>query len=155
MQRILKVAAVVIGAGTLVGAACTARAPEGTSTGDTSAASANTTPVSNPTSPEPDTLRIARLEREARALASVKGCDRASDCRTAPVGAKACGGPRSYIVYCAATTDTVKLFAKLRELERVETAWNAKAGIISNCIFHPAPSVALVAGSCREVNGAP
>lgn len=151
MQRILKVAAVVIGAGVLVGAACTARTPDGAANGGSSAVTA----VPAAPAAESDSQRIARLEREARALASVKGCDRASDCRSAPVGAKACGGPRSYIVYCAATTDTVKLFAKLRELERVETAYNAKSGAISNCMFRMPPTVTLVGGSCRETNGVP
>src|SRR5687767_11462344 len=54
-----------------------------------------------------DTTRLARMEREARALVRTSGCDAASSCRTAPVGWRACGGPRSYVVYCAASTDTV------------------------------------------------
>ena len=53
-----------------------------------------------------DQAELARLEAEARALASPDGCAQPGDCRSAPVGAKACGGPRSYVVYCAATTDT-------------------------------------------------
>jgi len=59
-----------------------------------------------------DTSRIARLEREARALAHAEGCT-AGACRTAPVGSRPCGGPRTYLVYCAATTDSAALFAKL------------------------------------------
>ena len=151
MQRILKVATVVIGAGALIGAACTARSPDATTAGGTSGAARAATP----SGAESDSQHIARLEREARALASVKGCERASDCRSAPVGAKACGGPRAYIVYCAATTDTARLFATLHELERVETAYNSKAGIISNCMFRLPPTVTLAGGSCREANGVP
>ena len=54
--------------------------------------------------------RLSRLEREARALARTDGCDSLAQCRTAPVGWRSCGGPRTYLVYCAATTDTVTLF---------------------------------------------
>lgn len=93
---------------------------------------------------------VARLEREARAIARTTGCGRASDCRTAPVGARACGGPRTYIVYCAATTDTVALTRKLRELERVEKDWLARSGTAGTCEMRMAPSTMLVGASCRE-----
>ena len=150
MHPMLRIAAVVFGAGVVVGAGCTTRAPDGAAPGGSTSASPSPAPAT-----ESDSQRIVRLEREARALASTNGCARASDCRTAPVGAKACGGPRSYITYCAATTDTVRLFATLRELERVETAYNAKTGAISNCMFRLPPTVTLVGGSCRETNGGP
>src|SRR3982751_1505906 len=66
--------------------------------------------------PVDDRTRLARLEREARALAKTDGCSTSETCRTAPVGWRGCGGPRSYLVYCAATTDSVALYRKLDEL---------------------------------------
>jgi hypothetical protein len=99
--------------------------------------------------------RMARLEREARAIAKTTGCSTTSACRTAPVGARACGGPRSYIVYCAASTDTVALFRKLRELERVEKAYNDKSGMMSTCEMRLPPTAALVGGVCREKPAGP
>jgi hypothetical protein len=104
--------------------------------------------------PESDQQAIARLEREARALAKTTGCSSASACRTAPVGAKGCGGPRTYLVYCAATTDTVKLFARLRALEQAEKAYNAKSGMMSTCEMRLPPRTALVGQSCRESGSA-
>ena len=94
-----------------------------------------------------DTNQIARLEREARALAHAEGCG-AGACRTAPVGSRPCGGPRTYIVYCAATTDSAALFAKLAELARAEEAFNAASGMASTCEYRMPPNVTLQGGRC-------
>lgn len=95
-----------------------------------------------------DTARIARLEREARALASTTGCDAASSCRTAPVGVRGCGGPRDYLVYCAATTDSAALLRKLDELARVEAAHNEREGVVSTCEMRLPPALAVSGGRC-------
>ena len=106
-------------------------------------------PAPRDTTPDPR-LALARLEREARALAKLDGCTSAGACRTAPVGWRGCGGPRTYLVYCAASTDTLALFRKLTELERAEQAYNASTGIASTCEFRMPPAVALDGRSCRE-----
>lgn len=116
--------------------------------------------VPPPTTPPPtarrgspaDTALIARLEREARALARAGGCTAAASCRTAPLGSRPCGGPRDYVVYCAATTDTADLFAKLAELHRAEEAYNQEQGMMSTCEFREPPGVELSGGSCRAVS---
>ena len=94
--------------------------------------------------------RLSRLEHEARELAHTGGCDSVAQCRTAPVGWRSCGGPRDYLVYCAATTDTVALFRKLAELEAAEKDYNLKSGMMSSCIMRRPPQVSLRGGSCRE-----
>jgi hypothetical protein len=96
-----------------------------------------------------DQAELARLEAEARALASPDGCAQPGDCRSAPVGAKACGGPRGYVVYCAATTDTVALFRKLEQHRRAEAAFNEKYGKFSTCDFASPPQTELAGGTCR------
>jgi len=95
-----------------------------------------------------DTVRIARLEREARALVSTTGCESAASCRTAPVGSRGCGGPRSYVVYCPASTDTVALVRKLEELERAEKQYNERESIVSTCEMRMPPAVGVQGGSC-------
>lgn len=108
------------------------------------------TPLSSPeTTREEDQEALARLEAEARALASAGPCARPGDCRAAPVGARACGGPRTHLVYCAGTTDTVALFRKLDRLRRAEEAFNVKHGVFSTCDLAGPPDTELVAGSCR------
>lgn len=94
--------------------------------------------------------RLSRLEREARALAHTDGCDSLAQCHTAPVGWRSCGGPRDYLVYCAATTDTVALFRKLAELEAAEKEYNVKSGLMSTCVMRQPPRVSLRGRSCRE-----
>lgn len=101
-----------------------------------------------PAGAEDDTARIARLERDARALVKTTGCDAASGCRTAPVGWRACGGPRTYLVYCAASTDSVALFRTLDELRRVEAAYLERTGMASTCEMRMPPGVSLQGGSC-------
>lgn len=96
---------------------------------------------------------VDRLEQEARAIARTDGCNSSSQCRTAPVGAKACGGPRTYLVYCAATTDSVALFRKLAELQAAEQKYNEQSGLASTCEYRLPPGVTAIGGSCREATG--
>ena len=93
--------------------------------------------------------KLAQLEADARALARTSGCTSSSQCRTAPVGEKACGGPRTYVAYCAASTDSVTLFRKLDELKAAEKRYNELTGMASTCEFRTPPAVALSGGSCR------
>lgn len=92
---------------------------------------------------------VARLEADARALANATGCASSGGCRTAPVGSRACGGPRTYLVYCAATTDSVALFRKLGELKVAEEKANAASGMASTCEFRMPPALSADGGSCR------
>jgi hypothetical protein len=115
---------------------------------------ADTTPVQRDTTPDPRP-RLVRLEQEARALAKLDGCASAGECRTAPVGWRGCGGPRTYLVYCAASTDTVALFRKLAELEQAERAYNASTGMMSTCELRMPPAVRLDGRSCRERPASP
>ena len=105
-------------------------------------------------SQENDEAQIERLEAEARALAKTAGCERAAQCRTAPLGAKPCGGPRDYLVYCALGTDSAALYRKLAELEKAEKAYNAKSGMMSTCEMLVAPNVEVQGRSCRAAGGA-
>lgn len=92
--------------------------------------------------------RVRELEQRARALANPDGCDRADQCASAPVGAKACGGPRTYLVYCKATTDEAALLRALDELKRVEEEYNRAAGIVSDCAMAMAPAIRVEGRSC-------
>jgi len=92
---------------------------------------------------------VNRLEREARALAVTSGCSDATQCRSAPVGAKSCGGPRYYLPYCPLSTDSVALYRKLAELATAEREYNRKSGMMSNCSVEMPPQLAFDGGQCR------
>ena len=97
---------------------------------------------------EDDSTRLLRLETEARALAKVDGCGGSDQCRSAPVGHRPCGGPRTFLAYCARTTDSTALFRKLEQLAEAERAYNAKRGIGSTCDMRMAPPVEESGGRC-------
>jgi hypothetical protein len=100
--------------------------------------------------PVDDRVRLAQLEREVNVLVKTEGCASVGACRTAPMGWRGCGGPRTYVVYCAATTDTTALLAKLEELKQAEMAYNQKSGMMSTCEMRLAPTVISQGGRCKE-----
>jgi hypothetical protein len=69
-------------------------------------------------------------------------------CRTAPVGSRACG-PRYYLVYCSRTTDSAALFGKLNAVAAAEREFSAKYQIVSTCEFRMPPNVAPPVGPVR------
>jgi hypothetical protein len=94
-----------------------------------------------------DWSAILKLEAEAKAIAKTSGCA-SSECRAAPVGSRACGGPRYYLPYCAKTTDSVALYRKLGQVSEAEQAYNKKYNLASTCEFREPPVVEAVGGSC-------
>jgi len=102
-----------------------------------------------------DATKLATLETEARELVNAGGCTDVSQCRTAPVGARACGGPRDYVVYCAESTDEDALLRALERLARREERFNRQCGVFSICIFLSPPEVELVGDVCQAVTPPP
>ncbi len=105
-------------------------------------------PEQRPNDLTPTLARVQELEQKARAIARADGCERLDQCATAPVGAKACGGPRTHLVYCKATTNEGELFRVLDELKRTEEAYNRAEGRISDCSIAAPPSVQLEGSTC-------
>ncbi len=99
-------------------------------------------------SQESDWKAIEKLEGEAKSLAIVTGCTASQDCRSGPVGSRACGGPRYYLPYCAKSTDSAALFRKLDEIAKAEQAYNAKHQLVSTCEMRMPPTVEVTGGSC-------
>lgn len=93
--------------------------------------------------------QIVALENQAKALVKAEGCSSVAQCRTAPVGSRACGGPRYYLVYCAQTTDSAALFRKLDAVAAVEREYNTRYKLMSTCEFRMPPTIALSGGSCQ------
>ena len=91
---------------------------------------------------------IEQLEAQAKSIARIQGCSSSSDCRTVAIGSRGCGGPRSFIPYCARTTDSAALFSKAAEITEAEKAYNKKYQIGSTCEMRMAPAVVSEGGSC-------
>lgn len=97
----------------------------------------------------PPAGEAARLAGELRTLVGPAACTADAQCRTLPVGAKACGGPAGYLAWSTVGTDADKLKdvaarqaqASKRELEA--------SGMRSNCAVVADPGAACVAGHCQ------
>lgn len=127
----------------LITSSCVQPPANGTGAGD------STPPArAQPGSQGADWAAIVRLEDQAKAIAKTSGCSTVSQCRTAPVGNRACGGPRYYIPYCSQSTDSVALFGKLAEVASAENAYNRKYQVVSTCDFRMPPELRLDGGSC-------
>jgi hypothetical protein len=100
-----------------------------------------------------DWAQIVALENQAKALVQTDGCSSGWDCRAAPVGSRACGGPRYYLIYCARTTDSVALFRKLAAVAAAEREFNAKYQLVSTCEFRTPPKLGLSGTSCQSTSG--
>ena len=95
-----------------------------------------------------DWAAILKMEGEAKTIAITTGCDGEAQCRSAPVGSKACGGPRYYIAYCASSTDSAALFQKLEQINSAERTYNEKYQLVSTCEMMIPPAVSLANGAC-------
>ena len=93
-------------------------------------------------------VNLRELEQQARALVKTEGCDQVTQCASAPVGVKGCGGPRSYLTYCKATTDEAALLRTLEELKRVEGEYNREHNIASDCMMIMPPEMRLEGRAC-------
>lgn len=118
---------------------------------DTSKAGAKKPAGATPQGGTPTRAEVDRLYAQARALAHTEGCSTPNDCRAAPAGARACGGPSEYIVYCAKRTDVARLTALLAQLERAEQAYNRTSGLASTCEMREPPTVTLENGRCAAL----
>lgn len=121
--------------------------------GDTDSAGqtpGNTTGTTSPAtgSQGADWAAIEKLEGEAKAIAIATGCGTADACRSAPVGSRACGGPRYYIPYCPVSTDSAALYGKLDQVASAERAYNAKYQQVSTCEMRLPPDLTLAGGAC-------
>ena len=96
-----------------------------------------------------DWAQIVALEDQAKAIVKERGCSSASQCRTAAVGSRACGGPRYYLVYCSLTTDTAALRQKLDAVATAEREFNTRYQLGSTCEFRMPPQTGLIAGTCQ------
>jgi len=138
LKRVLTAVSICAIAGACTKAPVSANPPDSPSPGQNSGVAG---------SQDSDWSAILKLEGEAKAIAKTSGCT-SSECRAAPVGSRACGGPRYYIPYCAKTTDSARLYSKLDEVAKAEQAYNKKHNLASTCEFRMPPLVEAVGGSC-------
>ena len=93
-------------------------------------------------------------EAEARVLAQIRQaigdapCSSDAQCRTVPVGAKACGGPAAWWAWSQAHSDGAQLQALSQQLDRLQRKRFEATGEQSNCQVVPDPGAACMAQRC-------
>lgn len=79
-------------------------------------------------------------------------CANSADCRFIPYGAKPCGGPWEYLIYCVSAIDSSKLDSLVALHRALEEKLNQKEGRISDCSVPAPPSLGFVDGKCVDTN---
>jgi len=92
---------------------------------------------------------------QIRAMIGNATCTDGSQCRTLPVGARACGGPEAYLPYSTANLSEPALQALAARYKSEREAQNAASGMMSNCRFIPDPGAVCRAGTCQLGTGEP
>lgn len=89
------------------------------------------------------------LLAEMRALAGAAACTDSVQCRTVPLGARACGGPEGYLAYSSAATAAAPMQALADRYAEQRRAAHASSGMLSTCQFMPDPGAVCRAGACQ------
>jgi hypothetical protein len=101
-----------------------------------------------------DTAKFFALGRFIRDYAR-KDCTGPDQCRSMPIGHKACGGSAGHVVYSTATTDSTTLAYLVKQYTDLNDVMIMKYGWISTCEGGPAPpELDCVDGSCADTSAA-
>lgn len=92
--------------------------------------------------------RLAELEQEIQAIIEPPTASNLAQCQAIAFGAKACGGPKTYLIYSTAQTDEARLRTLVNEYNRLDAERNERLGLGSDCALVVQPDVALVGGQC-------
>lgn len=93
-------------------------------------------------------ISLENLDKKIKQEIGLEAKD-VSECKVVPYGAKACGGPRGFLVYSASSTDEKKLQSLTAEFSRLEAEKNKEEGSMSDCSITPEPDLELVGGFCK------
>jgi hypothetical protein len=79
-------------------------------------------------------------------------CDTNQQCRTLPVGHRACGGPESFLAYSTERGDSAKLLRLAAQHTAARKEQNEGSGMISTCQAITDPGATCSAGRCVAGN---
>ena len=109
-------------------------------------------PVAAPTSTAapaaPASDEAAALLAQIRAEIGDAPCSSHAQCRTLPIGSRACGGPASWWAWSTANASAERLQGWAQRLEQVERDRQARQGLMSTCVIVPDPGASCVAQRC-------
>jgi hypothetical protein len=98
-----------------------------------------------------DRARLQQMRLRIESLVGKSLCTDSSDCRAIGFGSKSCGGPWEYLVYSAATIDTVKLRELVARYNEFEDEMNRRYGYVSDCSVPNPPVLGCQSGRCVDL----
>ena len=91
-----------------------------------------------------ETALLARIQ----AAVGEAGCSSDAQCRTLPIGEKACGGPERWMAWSTTSPKADQLPAWAAELATLARQRNQRSGMVSNCQYLPDPGTVCRAQHC-------
>lgn len=95
-----------------------------------------------------ENLQRLRLEIDSL-IAQDLTCESVADCRAVPVGAKACGGPKAYLVASVRNAAFEALQSKSQEHQEMEKLYNEQNQMMSDCSVVTEPEMQCVDSRCQ------
>lgn len=95
--------------------------------------------------PDPEAALMARIQAE---IGSAR-CDSDAQCRTLPLGHKACGGPLRFVPWSVAVSRGDKLQAWADELAALQRKRQSQSGMVSNCMVLMDPGARCLQQRCQ------
>ena len=107
-------------------------------------------PMANRAAGSPATAAASDADLQRRIVEGIgpAACQADGECRTLPVGAKACGGPASWLAYSTRSSDGAQLLVWSDALAARQRQQQQARGQASTCSVVPDPGAACVAGRC-------
>ena len=138
------------------GVACHSKAvdretvPPASTIADTSTHTTDTTNrATDPADLATDTTTLAGLRANVQSLIGDAACSSVDECRLVAFGSKPCGGPRQYLAYSIAITDSTALATAVARYNAREAEANRQNDRISDCSMVVRPTVTVVDGHCK------
>ena len=91
---------------------------------------------------------LAAKEAEIRDMIGDATCASAEACSSIAFGAKPCGGPWEYLIYCADSVDEEALQASVDAYFALNDQYNIEQGMASDCSEALEPTLDWVDGVC-------
>ncbi|MFD1816109.1 hypothetical protein ACFSDG_01015 [Pseudarcicella hirudinis] len=96
-----------------------------------------------------DEKKLEQMGADIQDFAKNKACS-GDDCKVIAMGAKACGGPSSFLIYSVSKVDEKVLTDKVKAYSDFEKVINERYNRISNCAMIAIPQVDCVNGICTQ-----
>ncbi len=101
------------------------------------------------TNEQSNQVDLNKLKKEVDRAIGKPRAKRLNQCRVIAFGAKACGGPKTYLVYSNSQTNENKLKRLVNKYNFLEEKINKENNVGSDCMFIGEPKVTLVNGLCK------